>query len=143
MKPYPQNGLDAEMRVYNYRHSRARRISENLFGIFAHRFRIFQKVIELHPKIVQTLTLAALTLHNYLRNSSSRGTYCPTGLADYEMENGDVVLGTWRSENTAFLNLQVQSTGHNSRVSAKTVRNNFKEYFVNEGAVMWQWEHCV
>ena len=30
MKPYPQKGLDAEKRVYNYRHSRARRIVENL-----------------------------------------------------------------------------------------------------------------
>ena len=27
MKPYPQSGLDDERRIYNYRHSRARRIS--------------------------------------------------------------------------------------------------------------------
>ena len=31
MKPYPQHGLDLEKRVYNYRHSRARRLSEDLF----------------------------------------------------------------------------------------------------------------
>eukprot|EP00112_Aurelia_sp_Birch-Aquarium-sp1_P012113 Seg2545.3 transcript_id=Seg2545.3/GoldUCD/mRNA.D3Y31 product="hypothetical protein" protein_id=Seg2545.3/GoldUCD/D3Y31 len=30
MKPFPQAGLDDQKRVYNY-HSRARRISENLF----------------------------------------------------------------------------------------------------------------
>ena len=35
MKPYAQRGLTTERRVYNYRHSRARRISENLFGIIA------------------------------------------------------------------------------------------------------------
>ena len=37
MKPYPQQNLTADKRVYNYRHSRAKRISENLFGILANR----------------------------------------------------------------------------------------------------------
>ena len=32
MKPYPQQNLTADMRVYNYRLSRARRISENLLA---------------------------------------------------------------------------------------------------------------
>ena len=41
MKPYAQRGLTTERRVYNYRHSRARRISENLFGIVANRWRLF------------------------------------------------------------------------------------------------------
>ena len=31
MKPYPQHDLTEDKRVYNYRHSRARRISENPF----------------------------------------------------------------------------------------------------------------
>ena len=33
MKPFPQQGLTREKCVYYYRHSRARRISENLFEI--------------------------------------------------------------------------------------------------------------
>ena len=41
MKPVPQQGLTGERRIYNYRHSRACRISENLFGILANRWRTF------------------------------------------------------------------------------------------------------
>ena len=37
MKPYPQQNLTADKRVYNYRHSQARRILENLFGLLANR----------------------------------------------------------------------------------------------------------
>ena len=37
MKPFPQQGLTREKQIYNYRHSRARRISENLIGILANR----------------------------------------------------------------------------------------------------------
>ena len=37
MKPYPQQNLTTERRVYNYRHNRVRRISENLLGIPANR----------------------------------------------------------------------------------------------------------
>ena len=38
MKPFPQAGLSTERRIYNYRLSRMRRISENGFGILANRF---------------------------------------------------------------------------------------------------------
>ena len=50
MKPYPQQNLTADKKVYNYRHSRSRRISENLFGILANRWRIFFTRINLEPK---------------------------------------------------------------------------------------------
>ena len=37
IKPFPQRGLINEKRVYNYRHCRALRISENWFGIISNR----------------------------------------------------------------------------------------------------------
>ena len=74
MKPYPQKSLDTEKRVYNYRHSRARRISENLFGILANRWRIFRTAIKLEPKVVESIVLTTLCLHNFLRKDSSKTT---------------------------------------------------------------------
>ena len=67
MKPYAQQGLDAEKRVYKNRQSRARRISENLFGILANRWRFIRNVLLLHPDVIEILVSAALVLHNFLR----------------------------------------------------------------------------
>ena len=56
MKPYAQQGLDAEKLVYNNRHSRARRILENLFGILANRWRFMRNVMLLHPDVIEVLS---------------------------------------------------------------------------------------
>ena len=69
MKPYPQQNLTTEKRVYNYRHSRARRILETLFGILANRWRIFFTTINLEPRYVENVILSALALHNMLIKS--------------------------------------------------------------------------
>ena len=50
MKPYAQKNLDDRKRIFNYRLSRMRRISENVFGIWVHRFRIFTSKILLAPE---------------------------------------------------------------------------------------------
>ena len=62
MKPYPQRNLTADKRVYNYRQSRARRISENLFGILGNRWRIFFTTINLEPKHVENIVLSSFAL---------------------------------------------------------------------------------
>ena len=70
MKPYPQQSLTTERRVYNYRHIRVRRISENLFGILENRWRIYHTVMSLEPAAVESVILATLALHNMLMTSS-------------------------------------------------------------------------
>ena len=92
MKPYPQQNLTADKRVYNYRHSRARRISENLFGILANRWRIFLTTINLEPKHVENIVLSALALHNMLIKNPA---YRPGNLADTLLEDGEVLEGEW------------------------------------------------
>ena len=145
MKPYPQQNLTTEKRVYNYRYSRARRISENLFGILANRWRIFFTTINLEPKYVENVILSALALHNMLIKSPlSSNAYRPPSLADSVLENGEVLEGEWRNQVVvdSFYPLQIPRTGHNASTNAKAIRDSFKDYFVNEGAVEWQWKYC-
>ena len=66
MKPYPLRNLSSDQRIFNYRLSRARRVVENVFGIFANRFRVFRSPINLSPQKVETIVPAATVLHNYL-----------------------------------------------------------------------------
>ena len=116
MKPYPQRDLTEDKRVYNYRHSRARRISENLFGILANRRRVFCGVLNLSPEKAMLVTMSTLILHNFLRKTRSQNIYCPPGLADHEAENGDIVNGEWRSDNPphAFQPIQPLLHGNES-----------------------------
>ena len=132
MKPYPQSGLDDERRVYNYRHSRARRISENLFGIIANRWRVFRSVILLPPESIETNTLAALCLHNFLRQSASRNIYCPADLTDHANKSGEVILGRLHNNppSESLHPLQVPSNGHNASKDAKKVRETLKITFI-------------
>ena len=144
MKPYAQRGLTLERRIYNYRHSRARRISENLFGILANRWRLFLHTISLSPEKVEYITMAILILHNYLRRDVRSGNiYCPNGVLDSEDENGDLIPGAWRQDTSesAFQAIRNSNCG-NTSTSGKKIRDTFAEYFVNEGCVDWQWDKC-
>ena len=60
MKPYLQQNLTTERRIYNYRHRRGRRISENPFGILANRWCIYHTVMLLVPTAVGSVILAHL-----------------------------------------------------------------------------------
>ena len=72
IKPYPQTNLTPEKRVYNYHYSRARRISGNLFGTVANKWRIFQQPLNLSPEKARTITTCSLVLHNFLQKSLSK-----------------------------------------------------------------------
>ena len=129
-----------------YRHSRARRIVENLFGIMANRWRVFCSTIALSPEFVADLTFATLVLHNFLRSGQSRQIYCPRHLVDEEdPSTGQLIPGSWRNDISlhSLAPLEIPSSGHNYTTCAKNVRDTFNEYFVNEGAVSWQWDKCL
>ena len=131
--------------MYNYRHSRARRISENFFEILANRLRVFFTIINLEPKYVEDVVLTALILHNMLiKSPNSLNIYRPASFADCILDDGEIADGEWRANvvSDSFYSLQVPRTGHNASLDAKLVREKFMDYFVNDGAVEWQWKYC-
>ena len=79
-------------KIFNYCLSQARRRIENVFGILVAGWRIFQKCIELRPESVEKLLLAAITLHNYLRQTDN-ASYNPSGFIDWENGDSETILG--------------------------------------------------
>ena len=137
MKQYPQKGLTP-----NYRLSRMRRISENGFGILANRWRVFRRPFALEPEKVKTITIATITLHNWLRKESLYGkVYMPRDLVDNEdVTTGKITNGSWRVDEPTESWYSLSSTkASNATHEAKAIREEFKEYFNNEGCVQWQW----
>lgn len=71
MKPYTKAAAHADKTkaIFNYRLSRARRLSENAFGLLCQVFRVFFTPIAIKPETCDKLLLAACCLHNLLRNA--------------------------------------------------------------------------
>ena len=69
MKPYPRgehgNKLPEDKLIFNYRLSRARRISENAFGILVQRWRVFDRRMCLNDHNAIKVIQAATVLHNF------------------------------------------------------------------------------
>ncbi|XP_042885510.1 uncharacterized protein LOC122261793 [Penaeus japonicus] len=142
MKPFPGRDLTNEKSIYNYRVSRARRTSENAFGILAARFQIFKRPICTTPNNVKDIVFAAAVLHNHLR-SHSKKTYSPPELLDREdLQKGQLSLGEWHQAPQGGLErLPVVGRGHSN--NARTVRETLLSYFNNEGKVSWQDEMAL
>ncbi|GFY39518.1 protein ALP1-like [Trichonephila inaurata madagascariensis] len=136
MKPYPGSNLSKECLIFNYRLSRARRVSKNAFGILAARFRVFGTTILTSVPNTKLIVLAACSLHNFLTNRS-KNTYIPEDSADREdILNGVLIEGNWRQNTNQLISCQrISSRGSNY---AKDVRDRFCNFFNAEGAVPWQ-----
>ena len=66
MKPYPNQNLQLDQQIFNYRLSQARRLIENTFGIATTRFRIFRRPIIAKTEKIILVTKAVFALHKYL-----------------------------------------------------------------------------
>lgn len=99
MKPFVgRHSKGSIERDFNYRHSRARRIIENVFGIMNSVFRVHRKPMLLQPERARWVTLSCAYLHNFLRKHSSAETYSTTQVFDSEDEDGNVIEGAWINE---------------------------------------------
>ena len=128
-KPYPQRGLDAAKRNFNYRLSRARRIVENAFGMWANKFRLFLTVLNVRPKTVEKLVLASCIIHNMMRTKT---------LQSYPMADPDpgIPPGNWLRDPLDGLEPRPRQSGPGP---AKEIRDYLKDYYYRqENRLPWQ-----
>ena len=68
--------------------------------------------------------------------------YCPHSYVDRDSPAG-VIPGDWRQDARSIngiTHIESLRSSNNYGVDARLVREEFKNYFNNEGAVSWQWD---
>ena len=115
--------------IFNYRLSRARHIVENVFGILAQRWRIYNRRINLHPTNVDKVVKATCVLHNYLTEQKEL----------HELHRQLNPEGQpYLHPDGALLDVE-NLHGFHSAQQSRGVRDVYKAFFNRpEGAVMWQ-----
>ena len=147
LKPYPAKRMGdmASMeqvrrteRIFNYRLSRARRISENVFGILAARFGVFRAAIHLSPDNAVIITKTCLALHNFCQRQREKH-FVPLSLVDQENPvSHEMIPGEWRGNTSNHLANITQQGGNRNAANARWVRDKVKEYVNGVGKVSWQ-----
>ena len=138
MRPYPGRSLPDNKKIFNYRLSRARRVSENAFGVLAARWRFLRRLIHAKPETVVSYVKSACVLHNFLIKKTKH-SYCPPDYVDHEM-NGIITNGNWRTETDNVEGMQpIRMAGsNNSSKKSIQIREKLCEYFNSVGTVPWQ-----
>ena len=136
MKPFPHRTAIGDEKVFNYRLSRARRIVENAFGLCA-RFRILSRTIELDVANVMQVVRACVALHNFLLSKKDTN-YAQH--VDKEDELGNVTPESWRNATEVVCNIRNDPGARPSTTQAREIRDDIKDYFLEEGSVDFQWK---
>jgi hypothetical protein len=137
MRPYPGKNLPEEKRIFNYRLSRARRISENAFGILVQRWRVYHRRINLFPENVTKVVKGTVILHNFLQRemASTAANSDDIGMPILPMVTSEEPI-----ESQALQDIDVAYKGNRPKAHAMDVREKFKEYFNSpEGAIAFQY----
>ncbi|KAK3894542.1 hypothetical protein Pcinc_001698 [Petrolisthes cinctipes] len=117
MRPFSKASLTTRRKVYNYRHSRARRYMECTFGIMCNKWRIFHRPLNVDLSLAEDIIKACCILHNYVRVRDG-----------YNFED------TLTIDGFAYLQYDLASRGTRAAIS---IRDKFADYFVTpEGLVV-------
>ena len=91
------------------------------------------------PEEVKTVTLAGITLHNWLREESeNEKIYIPKGLIDHEnIETGEIFEYSWKADDVqgSWYPMLLTLSGNHFTIYARELREEFSEYFMNEGCM--------
>jgi hypothetical protein len=125
LKPYSRRTLDKNKAIFNYRLSRARRITECAFGVCASKWRVLNRPIETKVSTAEDTVKCITLLHNIIINVE--GMNEPAADKNVNANQAD---GFHRSRDN-----NVAST------TAKRIRDAYCEYFNSpSGSVPWQEE---
>ncbi|GIX94457.1 hypothetical protein CEXT_264171 [Caerostris extrusa] len=102
----------------------------------AARFGIFRKPIIAGFNTYKITVAAAVCLYNFLKLADDampplRRRYCP-GFSDTLSPDGDMILGSWRQENSALKTVGWIGSNMLSKNAAQ-LREHFMEYFCSVG----------
>lgn len=135
-----------EKRAFNYRLSRALRVTENAFGLLTSRFRIFHRGFKVSPENAIIIVKACVALHNFIMKTKNVGVQNPPPgyYGDcYSKETGKIVVeGKWRSEEKVLEDVEMSS---NAVSSLDAVSNRFvlSEYLNNTLPLPYQRDHAL
>ncbi|XP_048011495.1 uncharacterized protein LOC125245091 [Megalobrama amblycephala] len=123
MRPFPGRVLPREKRILNYRLSRARLVVEDAFGMLSAQWRLYRRLIEVHPEVAEKCVKATCVLHNFMRSSAARQA---PAVREVVATGEEPLPGLGRV------------AANNSSREALRVRDTFMAHFSAEGAVSWQ-----
>ncbi|XP_005089117.1 uncharacterized protein LOC101849971 [Aplysia californica] len=127
MRPFPRRGLDNVQRIYNYRHSRARRSIKCAFGIMAAKWSVLKTTLNMKPETAVKVVLSCCALHNFVRKRD-------------EDENSDLIDD---NDNSLFqMEADTSATIGRPGQQALDIRNEFAELFLFTLSVPWQFDRA-
>ena len=136
MRPFPGRKNPENKRIFNYRLSRARRISENAFGLLAQRWHIYQRRLNMIPNNVEEVVKATVILHNFIQKDRQIGVVMdargmPVGQIRPETENDDT---------NGLVAIHAVFRGNRSNSKILEIRNKLMDFFNSaSGEVPWQY----
>jgi hypothetical protein len=117
LRPYAKKNLSVPKRIFNYRHSRARRLVECTFGILVNKWRIFHRPLDVGEQFCDSIIMCCCVLHNFVRMKD--GIHFPDTLYECTLDNVSFGVSEHRGAD---------------------VRQYLSTYFTTpEGAVPWQY----
>lgn len=132
-----------ERQIYNSRHSRARQVIENTFGVLVAQWRILSRPLEFLPDKAVNIVKACIALHNFMANSdvnTAKCRYIPANFVDSD-STGSTQPGQWRkvvAGNTKLLehlDPHDLSRGGCTR-TAISIRNDLMNFFQSPQGTM-------
>lgn len=124
---------------YNSRHSRARNVVENAFGIINSRFRVLNSPMNINVENVKKVVLAICALHNYLCRRS-KFYLSPQTVDSIDKQTGEIRhTAEWRYEENVPVLVELQNVNRGRPpLLPRENRDRYVSYFSSKGRLTWQ-----